>query len=182
MGECRLKGGQMIARLRPRRRDDDGAAAVELALVLPILLLLVFGIISFGIIFAQQLAVNNGVRQGVRTAVVAGNTTQQTCGQVLTSIQAASGPTIGMSTSDVKVQVQRVSSTTGAVQFTCFTGGATKTPTGGDINTRVCESNTTENSIKAVAEYDTRLLTGLPFMTSPTFTLKATAVYRCEFS
>ncbi len=172
----------MIARLRPRRRRDDGAAAVELALVLPILLLLVFGMISFGIIFAQQLAVNNGVRQGVRSAVVAGNTTQQTCGQVLSSIQSASGPTIGMSTSDIRVQVQRVSSTnTNSVQFTCF-GAPTKTATGSNVNTRVCESNTTENSIKAVAEYDARLLTGLPFMSSPTFTLKATAVYRCEFS
>lgn len=171
----------MIARMKPRKRRDDGAAAVELALVLPILLLLVFGIISFGIVFAQQLAVNNGVREGVRTAVVAGNTSQQTCGQVLSSIQAASGPTIGMSTNDVKVQVQRVSSTTGAVQFTCF-AAPTKTPTGGNTNTRVCASNTTENSIKAVTEYETRLLTGLPFMTSPTFTLKATAVYRCEFS
>ncbi|MEO8107934.1 MAG: TadE/TadG family type IV pilus assembly protein, partial [Actinomycetes bacterium] len=171
----------MIARFRPKRRSDEGAAAVELALVLPILLLLVFGIISFGILFAQQLAVNNGVRQGVRTAVVAGNISQQTCGQVLTGIQSASGPTIGMSTNDIRVQVQRVSSTnTSSVQFTCFSS-PTKTPTGGNINTRVCESNTTENSIKAVATYDTKLLTGLPFMTSPNFTLTSTAVYRCEF-
>jgi Flp pilus assembly protein TadG len=172
----------MIARLRPKRGRDDGAAAVELALVLPILLLVVFGIISFGIIFAQQLAVNNGVRQGVRSAVVAGNTTQQTCGQVLTIIQAASGPTIGMSTNDVRVQVQRVSSTdSNDVLFTCFPS-PTKTPSGAFVDQRVCEGPGVESSIKAVAEYETRLLTGLPFMTSPTFTLKATAVYRCEFS
>ena len=37
----------MIARLRPRRRRDDGASAVEFALVLPILLVLAFGIISY---------------------------------------------------------------------------------------------------------------------------------------
>ncbi|MCZ3387876.1 MAG: pilus assembly protein [Actinomycetia bacterium] len=170
----------MIARFRPKRRSEDGAAAVELALVLPILLLLVFGIISFGIIFAQQLAVNNGVRQGVRSAVVAGNITQQTCGQVLSSIQSASGPTIGMSTGDVKVQVQRVPST--GPPFNCFTA-ATKTATGANINKRVCAEGTgVEASIKATSEYETKLLTGLPFMTSPTFTLTATAVYRCEFS
>ena len=45
----------MIARFRPRRRSDDGASAVEFALVLPILLFLVFGIISFGTFFAQHL-------------------------------------------------------------------------------------------------------------------------------
>lgn len=174
----------MIARLRPKRGRDDGAAAVELALVLPILLLVVFGIISFGIIFAQQLAVNNGVRQGVRSAVVAGNTTQQTCGQVLTSIQAASGPTIGMSTSDVRVQVQRVSSTdTNNVLFTCFSGPTSSAVGQPNEAKRVCAEGTgVEGSIKATAQYETKMLTGLPFMTSPTFTLTATAVYRCEFS
>jgi Flp pilus assembly protein TadG len=169
-------------RARPWRRED-GAAAVEMALVLPILLLLVFGIINFAALFAQQLALNNGVRQGVRTAVVAGNPTNQTCGQVLQGIQSASGPTIAMTTSNVKVQVQRVaSSNTSAVGLSCFPA-ATSTPSGGNVNTRVCESSdNAENSIKAVATYQTKFLTVMPFLDSPTFTLTATAVYRCEFN
>ena len=83
----------MIARLRPRRRRDDGASAVELALVLPILLALVFGIISFGTLFAQQLALNNGVRQGARLAVVEGSDAgQKSCAGVVSAVRDSTGP------------------------------------------------------------------------------------------
>ena len=43
---------------------------VEMAIVLPILLALVFGIIEFGNIYSHQLELNNLVRHGVRAAVV----------------------------------------------------------------------------------------------------------------
>lgn len=62
-----------VERARASRRDD-GAAAVEFALVLPLLMMLVFGIISFGILFAQQLSLGNGARQGARLGVVADRT------------------------------------------------------------------------------------------------------------
>jgi Flp pilus assembly protein TadG len=43
---------------------------VEFALVLPILLLLLLGIIQFGIVFNNYLAVTDAVRAGARTAAV----------------------------------------------------------------------------------------------------------------
>jgi Flp pilus assembly pilin Flp len=49
-----------------RRVDDRGAAAVEFALVLPILLLLVFGIVQFGITFTQWLEMEHAAREGAR--------------------------------------------------------------------------------------------------------------------
>ena len=50
--------------MRGRKRGrDDGASAVEFALVLPLLIILLFGIISFGIVFAQKLALGNAARQ-----------------------------------------------------------------------------------------------------------------------
>jgi Flp pilus assembly protein TadG len=49
---------------------DRGAAALEFALVVPILLVLVFGIMDFGIFFADSLAVQSAVREGARQAVV----------------------------------------------------------------------------------------------------------------
>lgn len=45
---------------------DGGAAAVEFALVLPVLLLLVLGIIDFGRAFNMQIALTQAAREGVR--------------------------------------------------------------------------------------------------------------------
>ncbi len=52
-------------------RQERGAVAVEFALIVPLLLILVFGIVNFAVVLSQQLALNNGVRQGTRLAVVA---------------------------------------------------------------------------------------------------------------
>ncbi len=60
-----------------RCRGERGAAAVEFALVVPILLLVVFGIINFGFVFAQQISLSNGARQGARFAAVDGRTCDQ---------------------------------------------------------------------------------------------------------
>jgi TadE-like protein len=54
--------------LRPR--GDSGAAALEFALVVPVFLLLVFGIIDFGIYFSDSLATRDGLRAAVRQGVV----------------------------------------------------------------------------------------------------------------
>ena len=52
--------------------DDSqrGAAAVEFALVLPILLLLVMGIIEFGLIFNSQISLTNAAREGARVMAI----------------------------------------------------------------------------------------------------------------
>lgn len=45
---------------------DRGAAAVEFALVLPVLLLLVIGILEFGRAYHVQTSLSNAARDGVR--------------------------------------------------------------------------------------------------------------------
>ena len=44
-------------------RDQRGQALLELALALPILLLLIFGIIQFGIIFLDNQIINQAARE-----------------------------------------------------------------------------------------------------------------------
>jgi Flp pilus assembly pilin Flp len=51
-------------------RDEDGAAAVEFALLLPLLVLLVFGIIEFGAAFNAKIQATNAAREAARLAVV----------------------------------------------------------------------------------------------------------------
>lgn len=57
---------------RPRaRRHEQGASAVEFALVMPLLVLLLAGIIDFALIFSSLMAMHQGLGDGVRQGVVA---------------------------------------------------------------------------------------------------------------
>jgi len=57
-------------RMRTIGRSQDGQAMVEFALVLPVLLLLIFGIIQFGILFNNYVTLTDAVRAGARQAAV----------------------------------------------------------------------------------------------------------------
>jgi Flp pilus assembly protein TadG len=50
-----------------RRRHEDGQALVELALVMPLLLILLTGIIQFGLLFNTYITLTDAVRAGART-------------------------------------------------------------------------------------------------------------------
>ena len=56
-------------------RREDGQTLVEFALVLPILALLLFGVIQFGIVFNNYLTLTDAVRAGARKAAVSRQTT-----------------------------------------------------------------------------------------------------------
>ena len=65
------KVGIMSSRARSRGTGTErGAALVEFALVVPLLLILIFGIVETGFIFSQQLEVRHGAREGARLAAV----------------------------------------------------------------------------------------------------------------
>jgi Flp pilus assembly protein TadG len=55
-----------------RRRDERGAALVEFAFVLPILILFMFGIVEFGRAYNARIELTSAVREGAR-AVALGN-------------------------------------------------------------------------------------------------------------
>jgi Flp pilus assembly protein TadG len=59
-------------RRRPARRAprDRGAAAVEFALLLPLLALLVFGIVDFGRALNAQITLTQAAREGARMAAL----------------------------------------------------------------------------------------------------------------
>ncbi len=62
----------LVARLRTglTRRDERGAAAVEFALVLPLLLLLLFGIIAYGYMLSFRGSMSQAAAEGARAAAV----------------------------------------------------------------------------------------------------------------
>jgi Flp pilus assembly pilin Flp len=52
------------------RRDQSGAAAVEMAIILPVLVLLMFGIVEFGLAFNRLQGVHAAAREGARVGAV----------------------------------------------------------------------------------------------------------------
>ncbi len=69
------------------KRVRRGQTMVEFALILPLLLLLLFGIIEFGLIFHAWLTVENGARQAARYAV-SGDYNDVYCSEVAGILQS----------------------------------------------------------------------------------------------
>ena len=57
---------KMIKRLRCQK----GVAAIEFAIVLPVLMIIVFGIIEFGLLMYDKQVITNASREGARAGVV----------------------------------------------------------------------------------------------------------------
>ena len=55
---------------KSKLRNEKGASAVEFALVLPVFVMLVFGIFQFGIAFNNWIAITHAAREGARLAAV----------------------------------------------------------------------------------------------------------------
>lgn len=59
--------------MRRRSRDERGAALVEMAIAAPLLILLVMGILEFGVVFRDRLTISNASQSAGRVAAALGN-------------------------------------------------------------------------------------------------------------
>lgn len=71
----------MGSSVRRRFTEASGASAVEFALVLPLLLLLILGMVEFGTLFYRQAIISWSSREAARTGIVQA-TPKPTSGQV----------------------------------------------------------------------------------------------------
>lgn len=76
--------------------DDSGAAAVEFAFVLVLLVSLLMGIIDFGRAFNAQLTLQHAVREGVRVLAIT-----KDAGQAVDATVAAAQSTVPLADADV---------------------------------------------------------------------------------
>ena len=75
----------------PRIRSRSGNALVEMALVLPLLLLVFAGIVDFGFLFQRYEVITNAAREGARVGVLPGYTPDDAWQRVLDYVQAGLG-------------------------------------------------------------------------------------------
>ena len=65
----------MIGRLSRMGRDARGATTVEMAFALPVLIMLMIGILQFGLVLQASGAMRHGIGEGLRTAKVSSSAT-----------------------------------------------------------------------------------------------------------
>jgi Flp pilus assembly protein TadG len=80
----------MDAYSRRRWHREDGAAAIEFAIVTVLLLLIVFGILEYGRIYSQVEVLNGAAREGARVGAVQG-----TKSDIENAVTASAGPYSG---------------------------------------------------------------------------------------
>lgn len=148
-----------------RRRSDSGSAAVELALVLPIFVTLVFGIISFGIVFAQNLALGNAAREAARSGVVE----NRTCGQIRSTATDAAN-SLAMQGTNVTISIKR--GQTAATATSACGGGDSVSP---------CDGSADGDSIYVRLDFTSELIIPLALV-KDSFPISGDGVFRCEFS
>jgi Flp pilus assembly protein TadG len=85
--------------MRPTR--DRGAAAVEFAIILPLLVALTLGIIAFGYVFHVQTVLDNAARDAVRIAALDTSSSRLAAARQA-AIDSAS-PTIALQASQILV-------------------------------------------------------------------------------
>lgn len=86
-----------------RHRNERGASLVEMALVFPVLLFIMIATVEIGAAFRDYLAVNQAVREGVRTAAMAGDALTADC-----TVIEGLGPFLAPIAADVdSVQIYR---------------------------------------------------------------------------
>lgn len=71
-GNSPVSGGRLRARLRSRR-DDRGSTLVEAAIVMPVFILIIFGIFEFSGSIMAKTGTGSAAKAGARMAVITGN-------------------------------------------------------------------------------------------------------------
>jgi Flp pilus assembly protein TadG len=80
-----------VKRHQERTSDERGQTLVEFAALLPVLCLLLFGIIQFGVVFHDYLTVTDASRVGARKAAVSRHTGDTGAAAEAAALNAANG-------------------------------------------------------------------------------------------
>lgn len=82
---------------RPRQphNDEAGVELIEFALVFPLLLVVILGVVDFAFVFQRWEALTNATREGARIAALPGYATVDVEDRVATYLAAGGVPTYG---------------------------------------------------------------------------------------
>ena len=104
-----LRNGKIGAPLRRLGKSESGMAAVEFALVAPVLLVMVFTVIVYSIYFSAFLGVRQAAAEGARAAMAGMSTSERSSLAIARATAVMSGytPLIGATAQPVVTAVQQ---------------------------------------------------------------------------
>jgi len=136
--------------IRHRISRDEGVAAVEFALILPVLALLLFGVLEFGRVWSQYQVFQGAAREGARCAAV--QATEFSDCEIQPSIDTAAAPYVPDTDATVTINGSPASA------------GCTDATQGEDVQ----------------VSWEQPLDINIPFWNDVTVTPTVKAVFRCE--
>ena len=162
-----------------RIKEERGASAVEFAIIGSLLLLILFGTITFGILFNRYQGLQSAAREGARVGALSATTRTQILSRVRESVSVIAGSSIAatcpanlntLSTESGCVKVS-VKSAPAAVPTEVTPSSTSQTPCGGAYPG-------TDKSVVVDVFY--RLRVDIPVWASPQMTLSGGAEFKCE--
>jgi Flp pilus assembly protein TadG len=133
---------------------------------------ILFGIISYGLVFAAQLSINAAARDAARAGVVQPlNGTALTCQQIATRARDSSA-TVGLTTTEVGVSV------TGPTGTTCSVAAGSTTYTGSPAS-QMCLNATADGQVSVRLTYAPT--SPVPLVPLPS-SLDSNGKFQCEYS
>ena len=104
-----MRKGAPVTWLRRLWQDRRGQSVVEFALVAPVMLLLVFGMIQFGLVLNAELTLTEAVRQGAQI-VASGGSAQAATEVVLADAPMVQDPSVSVSPSGSQITLSATGS------------------------------------------------------------------------
>jgi Flp pilus assembly protein TadG len=113
------------ARERTRRNDESGNALVEFVIVLPIVVALVLGVMSFGTTHEQKLSLTNAAREGARYGATLPSSTPNWAGLVQNVVVASATGDLDTAVPgrSICVALNNGSTWSGTANAPCFSDG-----------------------------------------------------------
>jgi Flp pilus assembly protein TadG len=160
----------MMAKTHRKPRGEEGAAAVEFAIVVTLLFTIIFGIMEFGLALFELQNLRSSAREGARVAAVGGDRAA-----ILSALKVGASGSLnswGSDTSKFTVKVGSPPSTTGESK-PCAPASAPTSVQGQQVEVSMPYANLPTNT-KSAFQIE------IPFIPKITLTPTITGSFRCE--
>ena len=120
--------GLTAGHTRTRARRERGAVAVEFALIFPILVMIIAGIVTAGLSYTNAIGLANAVREGARFGATADATNAAWAGDVIDRVRATQSDPSSASATAVCVRLVHADAGDGTLvagTYDCDTSGST---------------------------------------------------------